>query len=268
MAGDTQTIHGLKACLAVYDHRPHDILRIFYRPHVAPQLGAMLRWAAGRRIVYRELDEEAMRRVAKSAHHEGLALVTQPLRYQTLDLADAPLSARWVALDGVENPHNLGAILRSAAFFGVEGLLAGGVAPEARVNSAALRVAEGGAEYVRLCAAAELAPALEALGEKGWRVIGLETDAPPLPTGGSTAPPWVLVVGHEQQGLSPPVRRVCGAVHAIPAGGGLGSLNVSVAAGVALSWLAGPHRDKPPARGQRRGPATGTKKKRRRKPGA
>lgn len=295
MSDPSQTIHGVKACLALFDHRPHDIQRIFYRGQVAKQLGAMLRWAASQAIVYRELDEEAMRRVAKSAHHEGLVLVTQPLCYGSLDAAmgaviddtggrNLPSAGglaaepqRWIVLDGVENPHNLGAILRTAAFFGLDGLLAGGVAPRSRVNSAALRVAEGGAELLQLCGVEELAPALAQLAGKGWSVTGLETDAPPLPAEGRTGPPgqgrfrppaeggtgppaegrtgppaegkteppgqgpsptpWLLVVGHELQGLSPAVRAACGAVYSIPGEGRLGSLNVSVATGVALSRL-------------------------------
>ena len=152
MSDPTQTIHGIKACLALFDHRPHDIQRIFYRGQVAKQLGVMLRWAASQAIVYRELDEEGMRRVAKSAHHEGLVLVTQPLSYGSLDATLEDMeeaggrglpsagglvqSQRWIALDGVENPHNLGAILRTAAFFGLDGLLAGGAAPQSKVNSA------------------------------------------------------------------------------------------------------------------------------------
>ena len=259
MSSDTQTIHGIKACMAVFEHRPHDIQRIFYRDHVAKQIAAMLRWAASQGMVYRELDEEGMRKVTKSGHHEGLALVTQPLRYGSFgEAADDSAGAatgggaagagggyrqeteRWMALDGVENPHNLGAILRTCAFFGLDGLLAGGAAPESRVNSAALRVGEGGAESLRLCGVPELAPTLARLAASGWSVIGLETGAPPLPAGFAPAPRWMLAVGHEHEGLSPQVREACGAVYSIAGEGRLGSLNVSVATGIALSRLVHP----------------------------
>ncbi|MCZ6474631.1 MAG: RNA methyltransferase [SAR324 cluster bacterium] len=246
---DTQTLYGRKACLAAYECRPHDILRIYHGREQAPLLAGMLRWAASQRIVYRELDEEGLRRVAKSTHHEGLVLATKPLRYRPLGEAEGAAHRRWLALDGVENPHNLGAILRSCAFFGVDALLAGGSEPGGKVNSAALRVAEGGAEYVPLFAASGLVPALEILRRGGRPVIGLETGAPPLPAGGELGGSWALVAGHERHGLSPAVRQACDAVHAIAGAGRLDSLNVSVAVGVALGRLAG---DAPWKQGGRR----------------
>ena len=68
-------------------------------------------------------------------------------------------------------------------------------------------------------------------------MVGLETDAPPLPGKPVSAPPWMLVVGHEHEGLSRAVRDACGAVYSIAGEGRLGSLNVSVATGIALSRL-------------------------------
>jgi TrmH RNA methyltransferase len=216
----------------------------------------VLSWAASRRLPYRELEEEELRKVAGGAHHEGLVVIAKPLRYAAFTLEGAGAGAAgdprhgsrsgpvegpatppiWVALDGVENPHNMGAVLRSCAFFGVAGLLAGGAAPGEKVNQAALRVAEGGAEYVRLAAAPDLAHALTALTAQGWAVLGLETDGTPLPQG---RPPraLVLVLGQEHEGLRPAVRTACTGIHRLVGGGPLTSLNVSVAAGVALALL-------------------------------
>lgn len=259
---DEQTLYGVKACLAFLEHRPHDLIRLYHAPHMRQQLKEILPWAAARRIPYRELDEEGLRKVAKSTHHEGLVAVTKALRYRAFQPPHAPGTpgtefgaetgpALYVALDGVENPHNLGAILRTCAFFGVRGLLAGGEAPEAKVNSAVARVAEGGAEHVPLHGVENLETALHALRNSGWLVIGLETDGEQslssllsnnrAARGNRTtaAPPLALVLGREREGLSVPVRNACTSICALEGAGRMDSLNVSVAAGVALALVSG-----------------------------
>ena len=242
-----QVLYGVKACQAVYEQRPDDILRIYYRAERRRELGSMLKWAAARRITYRELDEAAMRRVAGTIHHEGLAMAVNPLRYGVFGASDSGASdsgavrstpdRSWVALDGVENPYNLGAIVRSCAFFGVPVILAGGAIPGEKVNGAAIRAAEGGAEWVDLIGCQNLADALAAVRVLGLTPIGLESDAPRVFGADPLPRPVVLVAGHEQAGLSPEVRNECDAIYAIPGEGGVGSLNVSVSVGIALAEL-------------------------------
>ena len=242
-----QVLYGVKACQAVYEQRPDDILRIYYRAERRRELGSMLKWAAARRIPYRELDEAAMRRVAGTIHHEGLAMAVNPLRYGVFGASDSGASdsgavrstpdRSWVALDGVENPYNLGAIVRSCAFFGVPVILAGGAIPGEKVNGAAIRAAEGGAEWVDLIGCQNLADALAAVRVLGLTPIGLEADAPRVFGANPLPRPVVLVAGHEQAGLSPEVRNECDGIYAIPGEGGVGSLNVSVSVGIALAEL-------------------------------
>jgi TrmH RNA methyltransferase len=142
----------------------------------------------------------------------------------------------WVAVDGVDNPHNVGAIVRSAAFFGARGLLAGGVGPGDKVNTALLRVSEGGAEYLQMIGAGNLAESLKRV-PRGWSVLGLETDATTPIEQAPRASAFVLVVGNEQTGLTPAVRQSCTGLYSIRGRGSIGSLNVSVAAGIALARL-------------------------------
>ncbi|MFI5400615.1 MAG: TrmH family RNA methyltransferase [SAR324 cluster bacterium] len=253
---DEQTVYGMKAALALLERRPEAVLRIHYRADRRAQLKGVLAWAASRRLPYRELDEDSLRKVAGGMHHEGLVVVAKPLRFAefapgAIAPAARPAKGRqaargspssgsmeqvWLALDGVENPHNLGAILRSAAFFGAGGVLVGSAAPGATVNPAAIRTAEGGAEYVGVAAAPDLAATLSAQAARGWTVLGLETDGAPFPRQRPPAP-ILLVLGHEHEGLRPAIRQACSAVYRISGGGTLASLNVSVAAGVALALL-------------------------------
>jgi TrmH RNA methyltransferase len=232
---DEQTVYGLKAVLALLEKRPEAVLRLFYRGDRIPPLKGIFAWLAARRLIYRELDEEGLRKVAGGPHHEGVVVVAQPLRYQALP-AEGVTSGGWLALDGVENPHNLGAILRSAAFFGAAGVLVGAIQPEEKVNAAVLRVSEGGAEHLRLLGVPDLSATLAAL--KGrMPIVGLETDAR-RPLGETPRQsPFVLVVGNEQTGLSAAVRRACTSLVSIPGSGRVGSLNVSVATGIALAHL-------------------------------
>lgn len=247
---DEQSVYGVKAALALIERRPDDVLRLHYRKDRRAQLKGVLAWAASKRLPYRELDEDSLKKVAGGSHHEGVVVIAKPLRFTAFDAGGAvprqeqvgsqparpPPRPLWVAVDGVENPHNLGAILRSCAFFGADGVLVGGASPGDKVNQAAIRIAEGGAEYVRVTAAADLAQVLTSLGLNGWAVLGLETDGSPLPRS-RPARPVMLVLGHEHEGLRPLIRQACSAVHRIPGAGPLASLNVSVAAGVALALL-------------------------------
>ncbi len=232
---DEQTVYGMKAVLALLEKRPEAVLRLFYRSDRMERLKGMLAWLGARRLPYRELDEEGLRKAAGGPHHEGVVVAALPLRYAATPAAGLAAGA-WLALDGVDNPHNVGAILRSAAFFGAVGVIVGGAQPDEKVNAAVLRVSEGGAEHLQLCGEPELARALEGLAAH-LPVLGLETDSRRPLRDAPRAATFVLVVGNEQTGLSADVRRACSALYGIPGSGLVGSLNVSVATGVALALL-------------------------------
>ena len=239
-----QTVYGVKAALALLEHRPQDVRRIYHASALRGLLAPHLAWAASRHLPYRELDGDALAKVADGTHHEGLVVVAEALRYRALtpELARAGgPAALWLAMDRVENPHNLGALLRTAAFFGLSGVLAGGAAAGDKVNAAVLRVSEGGAELVPLFGAPDLPAALRTLREGRCRVLGLETDgALPLAAAiadGLTSGPLALVLGQERDGLSTLARSACDALCVLEGGGPLPSLNVSVAAAVALTQV-------------------------------
>ena len=240
-----QKVYGRKACLALLEHRPEDVLRLYHAPELRGELAGILPWLAARRLAYRELDSEGLAKVAGGPHHEGLVLSAKPILPQGWPPPEVPpgrSKSIWLALDGVANPHNLGAILRTAAFFGVNGVLLGGFEPGEKINPAVLRVAEGGAEWVPLFAAPNLPVALADLMEAGFGVIGLETDSratlSDVMGSGMAAGGVVAVLGGEREGLSPEVRRACGTLCALEGRGRMQSLNVSVATAVALALLA------------------------------
>ena len=232
-----QTLYGRKACWAVFTHRPQDILRVFHTQQRRQELAPLLKWAAAARIPYRELDEDGMRRVADATHHEGVAMAVRPRAYAAHQGAQPAGGDVWMALDRIDNPYNLGAILRTCAFFGIGTVLVGGSEPGGKVNGAAMRAAEGGAESLQLVACPDLAGILRDMALRGVSVVGLESDSAILLGDRPVSRPAVLVAGHEQEGLSSAVRAACSWVCSIPGQGSVSSLNVSVSVGVALSSL-------------------------------
>ncbi|MFO7534572.1 MAG: TrmH family RNA methyltransferase [Kiritimatiellia bacterium] len=234
---EEQAVYGLRTCKAIFETRRDDIIRVFYRADRLRTVAPLLKWAAAQRRVYRELKDEELQRVAGGMHHEGLVMEVRPRFVRRFAVESLRAGTCWVAVDRVENPHNLGAIVRTCAFFGLEGLIMGGQEPGSRLSSAFLRMAEGGAERISLFATLHLVPCLEEMKVKGLAVIGLETDVDrklgkePLPM------PACLVFGNENEGLSSAVRQACTGLVCIPGAWPGGSLNVSVSVGVALAAL-------------------------------
>lgn len=159
----------------------------------------------------------------KSAH----ALLRNPV----------PKDAVMMALDRVGDTHNLGAILRSCAFFGVTGLILGDHEDQAKVTSSAARMAEGAVETVPMYQSSDLASALRDFREKKVFVVGADAGGGSSLYDTKISFPCVVVVGNENQGLSEKVKKRCHALVQIPGCKDMQSLNVSVATGVLLAEL-------------------------------
>ena len=234
-----ERIYGLAAALAAFAVRPEQVLRIAYSERARLPLADMLREAARRRIAYRELSDEELAQMAGAVHHEGVCVLARPRAELGLDELAARALPRGLiaALDGVDNPHNVGAVLRSAAFFGVAGLLIAD--PKRRVlTSASRRIAEGGAEHVPQLCCSELVPALRDLRAHGLRVIGSDSGRGTPLSELRWPPRCALVLGAEDHGLSKAVRAACDDVVRIDGSNAVESLNVSVAAGVLFASYA------------------------------
>ena len=137
-----------------------------------------------------------------------------------------------LVLDGLEDPHNLGGIMRSAEIFGAHGIVIG-KHRSVSVNDTVIRVSEGASEYVKVAKVTNIANALETLKKEGLWIIGADMqgeDIRKADLSGAIA----LVVGGEGNGISPIVKKACDKVVSIPMRGKLNSLNASVAAGIAL----------------------------------
>lgn len=184
--------------------------------------------------VYRERPK-VLERMAAGGHHQGVVAEMAALRFWDLDelVANAPDPALLLAIDRLEDPRNLGAIARAADGAGVSGIVLPkrGVAPP---SPAAISASAGALLHARLARVTNLTAALERVKQRGLWVVGLEP-AGELPWYRfDFTVPLVLVLGSEGKGLRPLVSRTCDALVSLPQRGRVGSLNVSVAAGVVL----------------------------------
>jgi len=199
---------------------------------------------AGKRgISLLEVSRRELDRLVVGALHQGLALAVPPYRYahpddllaRALDSGTPPLL---VALDGVTDPHNLGAVLRSAAAFGAHGVLV----PERRaagVSAVVWRTSAGAAARLPVARATNLVRTLTAYRKAGLLVAGLDADGTTsLDALEAAVDPLVVVVGSEGRGLSRLVGETCDVTVSIPMAGGTESLNAAISAAVTLAEVA------------------------------
>jgi TrmH RNA methyltransferase len=207
---------------------------------VRHEIAALARWAQQHRVPCEEMSDKELDRVADSTHHEGLCVLAEPRRWlPAAELAERLARTRGtaLALDRVRNPYNVGAVIRSAAFFGVDAVILGTPAPHPGLPPTAVRVAEGGAEHVQLARTTDLADTLARLRQRGVRVVGTDGRATAAAHGFAYGRPAVLVLGNEREGLGDRVRAQCDALVAIRGTNAVESLNVGVAAGILVAEM-------------------------------
>ncbi|KRA51586.1 TrmH family RNA methyltransferase [Pseudoxanthomonas sp. Root630] len=231
-------LYGLNALHAVFARRPEAIRKVYLTEARIPALKPLLAWCVKQRVGYRVVEEGDLDRLAGSTHHEGV--VADVLRVEPLSMADwlralpegKPVAALW--LDGVGNPHNFGAILRSAAHFGVAGILLPRDSTLA-ISGAAARVAEGGAEQVPLVRMGQADNAAAQLRNAGFSLAatvvrgGDDLFAAKLPRR------LVYVMGAEGEGMDARLADACDTRLSIPGSGAVESLNVAAATAVFLA---------------------------------
>jgi 23S rRNA (guanosine2251-2'-O)-methyltransferase len=194
---------------------------------------------AGVRV--RQEPREQLTSVAGTTMHQGVVAVVRPQEllaledlYEPIPIADGRAPARLLlALDGVEDPQNLGALLRVADGAGVDGVILT-ERRSAPLSPAAVKASAGATEHLRVARVVNLVRALEELKQRNLWVIGLDERGATDYDGFDLTGDCVLVLGREGAGLHDLVRRTCDHLLRIPMAGGVSSLNVSAAAAVVL----------------------------------
>ncbi|MGA2343096.1 MAG: 23S rRNA (guanosine(2251)-2'-O)-methyltransferase RlmB [Steroidobacteraceae bacterium] len=237
--GRRNLVYGLHAVAAVIERAPERLLELWMaEPRQDARARALRERAQAAGLRVQTVPAEALAKLAgEEVAHQGAVAAVRPRKpWDEHDLAaalseiDRPLI---LVLDGVTDPHNLGACLRTADAAGVHAL----VIPKDRsatLDGVARKVAAGAAEFVPVAAVTNLARALEKLKERGVWLVGADGEAEQTIYAADLDRPLALVMGAEGAGMRRLTRELCDFVVRIPMSGQVQSLNVSVAAGIAL----------------------------------
>ena len=219
--------HSVEAALAA---PRRELIRLYATEAAAARLGAQI---AARAVETRIMSlEEIAARAPHGAVHQGVLLEARPLA--PIDVADLPAAGLVVVLDQITDPHNVGAILRTAAAFAVDALVTTERhSPE--LSGALAKSASGGLEHVAVCSVTNLARALSDMGDMGYWRVGLDSEAPAEFAEVALSRPLALVLGAEGKGLRRLTRERCDVLARIDLPGAIKSLNVSNACAIALA---------------------------------
>ena len=232
-------IHGVEEAVRAGSRRIEYVAAV--RGRSDQRLQRILDACRERKIPVRFVEREQLERlVGKGVVHQGVAAITAETAYVRLDdIVQSRKGERSfvLLLDGVEDPHNLGALLRTADAFGVDGV----VLPERRavgVNATVVKASAGASEYVPVAKVANLNRALEEVKEHGIWIVGLDERGTQNYDEIDLTGDIAIVLGAEGAGLHEQVRKHCDYLVRIPMLGRISSLNVSVAGGVVMCEVA------------------------------
>jgi 23S rRNA (guanosine2251-2'-O)-methyltransferase len=199
--------------------------------------------ANSRGIPILEVPRQDLDNMTGNGMHQGLGLQIPPYKYAEVsdliaEAADAPTPGMFVILDNITDPRNFGAVIRSTAAFGGNGV----IIPERRsagVTAVAWRTSAGTAARLPVARATNLTRTVQEFQKNGYQVVGLDAGGQhTLDTYDGGTDPVVIVVGSEGKGISRLVRENCDVIMSVPTTDWVESLNVSVAAGVVLNEFA------------------------------
>jgi 23S rRNA (guanosine2251-2'-O)-methyltransferase len=227
---------------ALRAHVPAMALYVAQGIDVDDRVKEIVRIAGDRAIPILELSRAELDRMTGGVLHQGVGLQVPPFAYEPFEdlvaAAEEQVAPLLVALDGVTDPRNLGAVVRSAAAFGAHGVFV----PERRaagITATAWRTSAGAAARIPVSQVTNLTRALKACQDRGFTIVGLDADGEvSLYDLEVAVGPVVLVVGSEGRGLSRLVGQTCDLRVGIPMSSEVESLNASVAAAVALGEVA------------------------------
>jgi TrmH RNA methyltransferase len=235
---------GLNAVKAVAEYHPQAIKRLFLRDERLSSFRFICKQLAENKKPYKICEDEELEQICKSRHHEGVVAMIEEPFVEPLSRDDLALwhdeGKTGIVLHSVGNDHNLGAIVRSAAFFDVHFVIISELDNDARLSTGAYRVAEGGMEHIVIRSVKRTEAFLREASGKLW-TIGTDTRArlrisdlsKLIKKDPAEDPPRsgvALVVGNETAGLPEAVKAQCGALLRIPGTGNIESLNVAQAA--------------------------------------
>ena len=231
-------VYGLHAVNAVLERAPERVLELWIaQPRSVARLNDLKDRALQAGVRVQSVGGEALAKLVGEVAHQGAVAAVRPLKawdeHDLLEALKTVADPLLLILDGVTDPHNLGACLRTADAAGVQAVLI----PKDRaatVDGVVRKVAAGAAEFVPVASVTNLARTIDRLKERGIWVVGTDGEAEQTLYAADLKRPLALVLGGEGDGMRRLTRERCDFLVRIPMAGRVESLNVSVAAGVAL----------------------------------
>ena len=212
-------ICGLKAVRSRFEVDSDSVKRLFFNRATAPEVGDLCRWMAQEHLVYRCVESNELELISGSIHHGGVIVVVDPPELRAPEMDEvrhwANRGEKILLLDRINNVHNLGAIIRSAAFFGVSRLILPNHREAALPTEATYRVAEGGLDHVEIFLVDHLASFIRAV-RSCYFVVGAATRGGDPRIDLASDLPRALVLGNEETGLSHEVASACNSLVTIP----------------------------------------------------
>lgn len=225
---------------------PEKITRLYFTEEKAPLFGGLCKKLAKSHGIYNKVPSGDLEKLCGSVHHQGVvAMIESPV----IEQVDSEIVQEWilkgehaVLLDRVGNANNFGAVVRNAAFFGIKNVIIPMDEAQSSVTTSSYRVAEGGMEYVNVYSVRSSARLLEVLKGK-MKIIGTSLDAKKSASELkkiADGKPVLLIMGNEENGISPIIKKSCDELVIIPFSGmnsgaklpPIDSLNVAQAAGI------------------------------------
>jgi 23S rRNA (guanosine2251-2'-O)-methyltransferase len=234
VAGKNSVVEALRAKV------PAKELVVAIKVEIDEKISEAIRLAKNSDLPIKELPRRALDDLTGSANHQGIALVIKPFNYTEFEklITDAKKPMMLIGLDGITDPHNLGAVVRSAAAFGADGV----VIPERRnaaMTGSAWKASAGAAARMPISQVTNLVRSIEGAKKAGCFVIGLDAEGDATLAKMNLATESIfIIVGSEGKGLSRLVREKCDLVVSIPMQSSVESLNASVATAIIMYQVA------------------------------
>lgn len=215
------------------------IERVWLDKNVRGEVEKDLRFHCRQKKVHLQaVPKQKLNVLVKSTNHQGVVALISPIQYYEIDDIlqqnyELGKQSRFVALDGIEDTRNLGAIARTALWFGVDGLIVPNKGT-AGIHAGTIKSSAGALLNIKVCRAVELKHSIQLLKDSGVMIIGADSDGTTLKEIPVPTQPYVLVMGNEEKGISNAVRAKCDAIASIHGTDAIDSLNVSVAAGILM----------------------------------
>lgn len=240
---------GLATVKKLEKNNPEKIRRLYFTKEVAPFFGGLCKKLAQQRGIYNMVDSVDLEKLSGTVHHQGVVAMIFMPEIQPLD---SDITDLWIennenalVLDRIGNANNFGAIVRSAAFFGVQNIVIPNDESQSSVTTSSYRIAEGGMEFVRIYSVNSIARLLEVMRGKMLRVgtdLRARKSIAEVASSRDTHKPFIIVLGNEENGISEDVRKNCDELVIVPFAGMkkgakkpcIDSLNVAQAASVLM----------------------------------